>query len=333
MFGRIILTVVTASLASTAWAGSPGRTGTSGALELLLPTDARGVAMGGSVMAESQGARSWFWNPAGAADLIDNEITVSHRGYIADMTLSHFAYARDAGDLGVIGLSAKILSSGDEAVYTTAQPDGTGETWSASYVVVGLSYARTLTDRVSFGLNGHYIAEEIYRETAQGLAFDIGFIYRPAARGLSLGVAIKNYGPKMSFDGPDFELPQNADGSTDDQAVSTLPASFELPSFIQFGVAWDAWHRSNQNLRLVGAFQANNFSEDEYRVGGEWSIANQLFLRSGYAATSQTGYPFGFSAGAGVRIPLGDAVTHVDYAWCDAGVFGDNHLFTISLAF
>jgi hypothetical protein len=332
VFGRIILTVVTAAVASTAWAGSPARTGTSGALELLIPTDARGVAMGGSVIAESRGACSWFWNPAGAADVINNEITVSHRRYIADIGLSHFAYARNAGDLGVIGLSAKILSSGDEPVYTNEQPDGTGETWSASYVVVGLSYARTLTDRVSFGLNGHYIAEEIFRENAQGLAFDIGFIYRPALRGLSLAVAIKNYGPKMSFDGPDFETPTEGDDGSR-RAVTTQPASFELPTFIQFGFAWDAWQRTDQSLKLVGAFQANNFSEDEYRVGSEWALAEQFFLRGGYAASTQAGYPYGFSTGAGLRIPIGETETQIDYAWTDTGVFGDNHLFTISLAF
>jgi hypothetical protein len=333
VFGRSILTLVVTFSAVTAWGGSPARTGTSGALELLIPTDARGVAMGGSIMAEFQGSRSWFWNPAGAADVAENELTASYRNYIADIDLSHFAYARNAGSFGVIGFSAKILSSGDEPVYTNAQPGGTGEVWSASFVDVGLSYARTLTDRVSFGFNGHYIAEEIYRETAQGLALDVGFIYRPSLRGLALGVAMKNYGPKMGFDGPDFEITTSDGDDGSSHPVRTQPASFELPAFIQFGFAWEAWKRDNQHLKLVGTFQANNFSDDEFRFGSEWAMAGQFFLRGGYAATSQEGYPFGFSAGAGLQLPIGETTTHIDYAWTDAGVFGDNHLFTVSLAF
>lgn len=326
---RQLLPVIAATVwAATALAGSPARLGTSGALELLIPTDARGVAMGGSIMAEDQGSRSWFWNPAGAAGLVGNEITLARREYIAGIALNHLAYARHAGDLGVIGFSAKVLSAGDEPVYTTEQPDGTGETFSASFVVLGLSFARDLTDRVSFGLNGHYIAEQIYRETAQGVALDIGFIYRPTLRGLTLGVVLKNYGPRMAFDGPDFETT-----GEDGEVSRTQSASFELPSFMQFGFAWDAWHSARQQWKLVGAFQANNFSEDEFRLGGEWAFAEQFFLRGGYSGSSQSAYPFGFSAGAGLRLPLGDNLARIDYAWTEAGVFENNHLFTVSFAF
>jgi hypothetical protein len=329
LIGRIVLTVLLICSAATAWAGSPARLGTTGALELLIPTDARGVAMGGAIMAENQGAQSWFWNPAGAASIEGNEVSVARRAYIADIDLNNFSYARQMGDAGVLGLSAKILSSPNDIVYTNEFPNGTGETFSSSFVVVGASYARTLTDRVSFGVNGHYIAEQIYRETAHGVAFDIGFTYRPTWNGVTLGVAIKNYGPKMSFDGPDLEI----DNDDSDDHASTQSASFELPSFMQFGVAWNAWQNSNQNVNLAGTFQANNFSEDEFRVGGEWAFSEQFFLRSGYSGSSQTAYPFGFSAGAGLRIPIGDSQTRLDYAWTDAGIFGSNHLFTVTLGF
>lgn len=313
------------------FAGNSLRSGTAGALELLIPTDARGSAMGGSVNAGCDGVDAWFWNPAGAADVANNELTASHRIYIADMTLNNVSFARNLGSVGVIGLSAKVLSMGDEPVYTTTQPDGTGETFSTSFVTVGLSYARRLTDQVSFGINGNYVSEQIYRESAHGISFDMGFIYRPSFKNLALGIVVKNYGPKMKFDGPDFSHTSDQGGTSHE--VRTQSASFELPSFIQFGIAWDALTHGKQHLRVTSSYQSNNFSEDEFRLGSEWGVADQFFLRGGYSASPKGSYIYGFSAGAGVRVPWGGTVTSLDYTWAEAGVFESNHFFTVKLTF
>lgn len=331
---RVIVVTTGLLMPVSALAGGDERLGTAGALELLIPMGARGVAMGGSVMAQSHGTESWFWNPACATSVEGSEVSFSHRQYIADIGLDRVALAHNAGALGVIGLTATVLSTTDEMVRTTNQPEGTGETWAASFVIVGASYARALTDRVSLGLNGQYISETIFNESAQGVAFDFGFTYQPTWDGLTLGVVVKNYGPSMKFDGPDFDRPiEDGDGGAGGRDGRTQSASFELPSFIQFGVAWDAWTRNNQQLRLSGSFQSNNFTEDEYRVGSEWAFSNQLFLRGGYVASSLDQYMYGFSAGAGLRLPIGEREARFDYAWADAGVFEGNHLFTLTFGF
>ncbi|GAB4314253.1 MAG: type IX secretion system outer membrane channel protein PorV [Candidatus Zixiibacteriota bacterium] len=313
--------------------GNSGRTGTAGALELIIPTDARGAAMGGSVIADATGTEALFWNPAGAALVNGTELMVSHRQYIADISLDHLALAHNVGSFGVIGLSVKALTMGDEPVYTTQQPEGTGEMFSSSFVVVGLSYARSITDRLNFGVNGHYISEKIYNEAANGLAFDMGFIYRPSVGGMTLGVVVKNYGPKMAFDGPDFGQPVDFGNQNDGHEGRTQSASFELPSYIQFGAAWDPIETARQRVRMTGSFQSNNFSEDEFRVGSEWGLDDQFFLRGGYIASSQDSYLYGFSLGAGLQLPLGDTETSIDYTWAEAGVFESNHFFTLKLRF
>lgn len=319
----------------TSIAGGDDRLGTAGALELLIPMGARGVAMGGSVMALSSGTEAWFWNPACASTIEGSEVSFSHRQYIADIGLDRVEFAHNAGGIGVLGLSATVLSTDDELVRTTTQPEGTGETWAASFVIVGVSYARALTDRVSLGLNGNYIAEKIFNETASGVAFDFGFTYRPTWDGLTLGVVVKNYGPTMKFDGPDFDRPIDLDqnGNTSDRDGRTQSAAFELPSFIQFGMAWDAWRRNNNRWQLTGSFQSNNFTEDEYRIGSEWAFSETFFLRGGYVASSLEQYMYGFSAGAGLRLPFGEREARIDYAWADAGVFDGNHLFTLTFGF
>jgi hypothetical protein len=329
----VVAAIVLAPVSSLA--GGSSRVGTAGALELLIPTDARGAAMGGSVNAGCEGVDAWYWNPAGAAGVENNELSVARRMYIADITLNHVSFARNLGSVGVIGLSAKVLSMGDEPVYTTTQPDGTGETFSTSFVVVGLSFARTLTDQVSFGINGNYVSEQIFRETAHGVAFDMGFVYRPSFKGLTLGIVVKNYGPKMKFNGPDFshEIESNQGSSTTGHEARTQSASFELPSFIQFGMAWDALARGKHHLQVTSSYQSSNFSEDEFRFGSEWGVADQLFLRGGYSASPRGSYIYGFSAGAGVRLPWGGTVTTLNYTWAEAGVFDSNHFFTVKLTF
>ena len=332
---RILMVAATLLFPVSAVAGGDERLGTAGALELLIPMGARGVAMGGSVMAQSSGAEAWFWNPACASSIEGSEVSFSHRQYIADIGLDRVAFAHNAGALGVLGLTATVLSTNDEFVRTTNQPEGTGETWAASFVIVGASYARALTDRVSLGLNGHFLSETIFNESAQGVAFDFGFTYRPTWDGLTLGVVVKNYGPSMKFDGPGFDRPVGSgdDGGAGGRDGRTQSAAFELPSFIQFGVAWDAWKRQNHHLQVTGSFQSNNFTEDEYRVGSEWAFSNQLFLRGGYVASTLDQYMYGFSAGAGLRLPIGEREARIDYAWADAGVFEGNHLFTLTFGF
>jgi hypothetical protein len=321
------------TLTATAWAGGSGRTGTAGALELIIPAEARGASMGGSVIAASEGTDAWFWNPAGAASLIGTEISAGRRAYIADISLDQVSVAHNAGSFGVIGFSVKALSMDDEPVYTTTQPEGTGEYFASSFVVVGASYARSLTDRVDFGINGHYISEKIFRETANGVAFDMGFLYRPSIRGMAFGVVVKNYGPKMKFDGPDFDQDIDIGGENDDHNARTQSASFELPSFIQFGVAWEPITQSKNTWRVTGAFQSNNFSEDEFRIGSEYVMSEQLFLRGGYSGSSQKNYLYGFTAGAGLRVPLGSTLTMLDYTWAEAGAFNSNHFFSLKMRF
>jgi len=319
----------------SALAGGSERTGTAGALELVIPTDARGAAMGGSVIASSEGTDAWFWNPAGAASLGATEISASHREYIAGIALDNVSLAHNVGSMGVIGLSVKALTMGDEQVYTTQQPEGTGEYYSSSFVVMGASFARAITDRVDFGINGSYIAEKISHESAYGVAFDMGFLYRPTLRGLSFGVVVKNYGPKMKFDGPDFE--QEVDTGVDTEGGGhvgrTESASFELPSYFQFGAAWDALVQDKYRVSMTGAFQSNNFSEDEFRIGSEWAINEQVYLRGGYSGSAQKDYLYGFSGGAGLRLSLGGTLTMLDYTWSEAGAFDNNHFFSLKLRF
>jgi len=321
-------------------AGSEDRIGTAGAQELRIAIGSRGSAMGGALVADAKGTEALFWNPAGAAVEGGTEAMFSHLQYFADMKLEYAAVKTDVEGFGTIGVSAKILAVGDILKTTWNDEQGmAGEYFNPTFSVIGLTYARRLTDRVAFGATGYFINERIEQVTARGLAFDFGFTYVPNWRGLKFGVVVKNFGPEMKFDGPNMDvsvIPPTSNPNSIAKDLRSQNASFELPSSVQFGVAWSPLDRPNEknDLELATVFQSNNFSQDEFRGGFEYGYNDMFFLRGGYAGSNQTDYMFGPSFGAGVKMHWGATKITFDYSWQKTDFFtGDNQYFTVKMAF
>ncbi len=322
--------------ASCLYAGGSDRIGTAGAQELRIPVGSRATAMAGANVADVSGAEALFWNPAGLAYQEGTEAMFSHLEYIADINVNYLAVTTDLGDFGYLGLSAKVISIGEMDVTTTDQPQGTGATFSPTFSVIGLTYSRVFTDRVSFGASANLISEKVEQVSAQGLSLDFGFIYDPLWRGLKFGVAIKNFGPEMRFTGEDFsvsvEVP-DAEPGTQLKTTRTQSASFELPAFVQFGASWDLVARGENRATAVGSFQANNFSEDEFRGGMEYAYDDMFFLRGGYVASGQDAYMYGLTLGAGLKYSWGQSTISIDYSWVQTEFLDDNQYFTVMFTF
>ncbi len=339
-FGLAALLVVVAT--GTLFAGSGNRAGTGGASELLIPVGARDLSLGGATVATTSGLSSLFYNPAGLTRS-DHSVNLmfSHMSYIADIGVEYGAASATFAGLGTVALSIKSLSIGDIPVTTTTDPDGqSGETYSPQFLVIGLTYGRQLSDRVSVGLTGNLINEQIGGVTATGVAFNAGVMYDNLGdvTGLSLGVAVKNIGPQMRFGGPAlYQLASVATQNRPPQYYSIQAASFELPSTIEIGVGYKSTLAERNVLLVTTAFQNNNFSDDEYRVGLEYAYDNTLFLRVGDSFAPSTpdnsDYIYGVTAGVGIQYPLGDTYLTVDYAYSQAEFFNGNHTFSVILGF
>jgi hypothetical protein len=97
--------------------------------------------------------------------------------YIATTTVDYAAVAVNVGDFGVLGFSLRSFGFGDIQETTENAPDGTGRTFSPTYITVGGTYAKSLTDRIHIGFTGKYISETILGTNATGFAFDAGVVY------------------------------------------------------------------------------------------------------------------------------------------------------------
>ena len=315
---------------TSAYAGNDRRLGTAGALELLIPIGSRGTSMGGAVVANTIGLESVHWNPAGLASIERTEAMFTHMPYLADIDVNFGAVGTNVEGFGTIAVSAKVVSIGDIEETTEAQPEGTGSIFSPTLSVVGISFARNLTANVQFGVTGNFINESIFDVTASGVAFDFGVTYTPNWRGVTLGIAIKNYGPDMEFSGTGFQRSFEVAGK---RRVFLSNAPFELPASVNIGMAYNFLTNGLNSATVSGNFRGNNHSNDFFQGGFEYGYDEKYFLRAGYKYADQEEFLYGVSLGGGLKFMFDETVVSLEYSWTDTETFDDNQYFTVRIGF
>ena len=336
---KIILLITLSIYSISLFAGDVSRKGSTGADQLLVPVGARGIATGGAFHSSLYGLESIYYNPAGLDMEQGTEAMFSYMSYLADINLSYFAVSSVLGDLGSFALSFKTFDFGDIPVTTSDFPDGTGKTYSPSFLTIGLTYSKVITDRISVGTNFKLVSETIENTSASGVAIDVGVQYRfnPA---LSIAAVVKNIGTNMVYSGADLQTRTSVPNTTLGSPNGTyeiVAEPFQIPSYFELGLTYKYGIDEQNNILMGSTFTANNALEDILNLGLEYGYMNTFFLRGGYNLlmenTDQSIY--GFSAGAGINYKLAEDIGIVfDYAFRDVKEFPTaNHILTLKLAF
>jgi hypothetical protein len=344
--------MVTALMLGVLFAGVVGtveaqnkRTGTSAAPELLIPVGARYLAMGSSSIADAVGVEAIHFNPAGLGLLKTSaEGMFSSMSYIADINVSYGAVGASFGDFGMLGFSIKSLNFGDIPLTTADDPENvSGRNYSPTYVTVGATYARPLTDAIAVGITAKLVTEQIDRVSATGVAFDFGVQYRGLinVKGLTLGVAVKNIGPGMKFDGSGlYRAATSSEGSRPEQPYKSEAASFDLPSLVEFGLGYHGYFSDEFSYNGSASFTNNNLYVDEYRVGGELMYATDQVRLAGRVGggflpkVDKDDRLFGITAGVGVTYMSSDVELTFDYAFRQVDLFtSNNNVFSLKVGF
>lgn len=336
MIVAMIVTVITGNV----YAGDRGKFGTSAAPELLIPVGSIGTSLGGSNLSYVTGLDAMYWNPAGLAQLNSPtaEVLFSHMNYFADMNMQYFAGASNIG-MGVIGASVRSLSIGEIIETSELQPEGTGNIYTPTYLIANLSFARQMTDKIRFGTNVKVISENVANVSATGVAFDFGIQYIGGNTGLAFGIAIKNLGPSMTFDGPGLERQYIENGQTVTRKI--ILEEFDLPTNLEIGASYTYKMNPQNTLNISSTFQNSGFSSDEYKFGLEYNYNDNFFLRGAYTYSPQkqdNGQNlYGPSFGAGVKYPFSGVTLGFDYAYRmqskDRFNEGTNQFFTLNVGF
>ncbi len=296
--------------------------------------------MGGAFVSLANDATALYWNSAGIAGFLQNEVSVVHINWLASTSLDYAALVIPLGEIGNIGFSFTSLSIGDEKVRTVEMPDGTGEYYSASDIAVGISYARSLTERFSIGFTAKYIQESIWHMSSNAFAIDAGTIFRTdLIGGLTIGASISNFGTKMQLSGRDTRTFESLDptqqGSNDRIPYVIDLDSWDLPLIFRIGLSTNAIKTDDYRLTVAIDALHPNDNYESVNTGAEFSFKEFLFLRGGYQSLFLVDKEGGLTLGAGINSKLlfSNNLFRFDYAYRDFGRLNAVHSFSVGIKF
>jgi opacity protein-like surface antigen len=319
-------------------AGDVSRKGTTGAEQLLIPVGARGIATGGAFLSNVTGLEAIYYNPAGLDLGVGSEAMFSYMTYLADINVSYFAVGAKLGSLGSFALSFKTLDFGNIDVTTVENPDGTGSTYSPSYMTGALTYSKIVTDRVTVGVTAKVVSEKIMSSSANGYALDFGVQYR-FDNNLSIGAAVKNIGSNMIYSGNDLQVKTDVPGSqigAKSGVYEAVTEEYQMPSYFEISTAY-SYNINDQNNLIIGSnFRNNNAAEDQLSFGLEYGFINTFFIRGGYNMLLENTQQqiYGATFGAGIQYSIAENMNiKFDYAFRSVKDFPDpNHVITVKLS-
>ncbi len=323
--------------------GEVNKVGTTAANFLNLEVGARAISLAGAFTAIANDASALKWNPAGMAYF--NKITATYNNINLYAGIQHqfVGLVLPVGLNNFVGVAFNYVDIGKIERTTVLEPEGFGLFFNNYNMAASLSYARMLTDRITFGITGRWVHEQIWQEKADGICADIGIIYAPGVSGLKVGMSITNFGPDMSMnEGPlqtfSYEPRQDQPGVGNRNLDAKLQVeSYPMPVSFQLGAVIDLMGAQsivmqNSSNRISFVMEVNDAFDSAMRskYGLEFEWRKILALRAGYKQNYDLAK---FTYGGGLKIPVPGFDLRFDYAMADYGDLGNVHVTSIQIGF
>ena len=333
-------------------AGSGMRNGTAGASALLIPQGASYLTGGGAV-ATARGIGAAYWNPAGVIRAISSfETSFSNRTYIADMSVL-FAGASMRSGKNAFAITIRSIDVGEIPVTTVFEPDGTGEKFSPSNLTAGLTFSHRLSVKTSMGISVNSSTEGFRRVKGTALTVDAGVQHTDFLNvsGFDVGVAVRNFGRPMRFDGSGLLIKAVAiDSDRLTQFYKVQAAEAGVPILFELGASYSIGNLIN----VSGSYESNNFEQDKLKLMGSYTLPGLLTVRAGFLTDMETvefeddpetntvnenkaeienifgGVSFGGSLYLQKYLGINASI---DYAYIPAKYFDGNTVFTLNVGF
>ncbi len=297
---------------------------------LKVMPSARATAMGDAFTVLASGAEALFWNPSGLALARGQELSLTYVDWIFDAQQGALSYALPLSEFGAVGVQLQYVDFGEFEETTTAAPyikdpntpGMTGRTFRPFSFLVGLTYAKSLSDKFSVGLSAKYAHESLFngemvsayinqvsgvqqvKTWADGLMFDFGVRYSTGFRSIQVAASVQNFGSDVKY------------------ANESNP----VPLLFRFGIAADLIGaealalqdvRDNRVTVEFDLFQPNDYSQQAH-IGMEYEYAETFAVRGGY----KFNYDYeGFTFGAGLKHDIGGVGFSLDYSYVSVGTY------------
>ena len=327
-----------AAAQQTPFSSSVSNVGTTAAAFLSIGVGSRANAMGGAFTAIANDATALYWNPAGLVECAHSEITINHSDWFLDIYHEFVGAVVPAGRQS-FGACVTYVGVPDQIVRTIEEPEGTGDFYNASDLMLGVSYGIRFTDQFAMGFTGKFIRQAIYHSSGTAAAIDFGALYHPSYfKWLSLGMQIANFGSSLQLSGRDTEI--KVDNDPKHNSNKNLPASlntdaFSLPLIFRFGIAVKPVNtKINRLAAAIDLIHPSNNTES-VNIGMEYIFHDWVSLRAGYHSLFERDYETtgGFTCGGGLQVYIQHVMLVLDYAYRDFGVLNTVDRISCSIRF
>jgi TolB-like protein len=291
--------------------------GTTSAAFLKLGIGSRAIGMGEAFGAVANDMTALYWNPAGLAQLEQNELNITHNNSFDSINQDFVGYAKvyekysiAAAIYGITMPSDLERRSGlDES--NPFEPYSSPEGYFGAHdLAVHFAYGRYIRPDLAVGAGVKLIQQTIDTLSAYGVAADAGALYKMHNIPLSLAFVIQNVGTPIKFVDTGYYPPFNV----------KLASAYRINKYVL--AALDL-NKPIDNYLFVSA-------------GGEITPINFLAIRLGYKYLTegdQTNSLSGPSAGLGVNFEISGYKFRADYAFAPYGVLGDSQRFSLTVFF
>ncbi len=340
--GSLVLFLLGLSLVS-----AQSKVGTTSAQFLGIPVGMRAVAMGGTGVAQAEDVSAVYWNPGALAQVPQSAFSFVNTDWLAGTKFQWFGFMLKLDPDNALGMSFTQLDYGEDEVTTVAQPDGTGQRWTARDLAIGVSYARRLTDRFSIGGSAKYVSQSIWNESASTITFDVGLLFVTGLHDMRLGMSMSNFGGDMQLDGRDLlnkvDIDPSNPGGNKTLVGKLKTDAWPTPLFFRVGVAMDVVKSDLVTATVAADALRPSDNQMTVNAGVEVTWMNLLSLRAGYKAIPFSGIDKaygqntqqdGLTLGAGVQYEFtGIGTIEVSYTYISFGDFGNLNAIGIGFAF
>jgi len=341
--------------------------GTTAAEFLLLAPSSRGMALGGSFAALTTDVSAVYYNPGGLSPIERAGLMASTMNYVAG---TKYAWAAAAfpmsGGARAFGVSVANFGFSNQPVYTVDDPTGSsGDVYSVSETVAGLTYSQQFSDRFSAGLTAKYINDQLGRASGNAFAVDFGTSFHAmlGGRPVRASFVIQNLGSTLGHTGQALSVTVPRNPPSGQQDVPQEPATAQLttkdwplPVMFRVGLAYDLFQTTAGRLSVLGEFTQPNNNNPGFNFGGEYNVAlgssgfaiagrasvtywpdnnvtppdSNSAGYAGFSGTSSTSQ-YRMSAGGGLYYHPGTSGfgIGIDYAYRNMGLLGGVNMLTV----
>lgn len=292
------LRIITVVLIVTLVACFPVRAAKYAGEAFTLGVGARGMALGGAVVAGPFDGTAAYWNPAGLVALDGRYVVAMHAetfGSLLNHDFISYVNARPRPNSSIKAFGFYLYYLGGGGIKITAlnefdRPYVVSEKSHGDYMLAA-SIAGSLSDKINFGISAKVIYRDLGTETGKGLTADFGLLYQiqPA---ISAGLMVTDFTTGfIRYSGETFGSGANTEsiypavkpGIAIQHSYREFTGRFVTSADIRF-----------ERLKSAAQYWVGQLSADTH-FGGEIDYRGMVFGRVGFDIGR-------FTAGGGIDI-------------------------------